>query len=486
MSQYRIGLRNGLISFLVVVMCGSTAQAQNNEYVGPHSWQESQKHNMPFVAPPTVLARAIPSDRTLTHKVFGYHPYWRSDATIQRYRFDLLSHVAYFSVGVDPSTGEVTSLRDWMTTPLVEEAHAAGTKVHLCVTNFNASNNRKLLSSKVSRDTLIAQLVRLVQARNADGVNIDFEAVAGDSRDDLVLFCRDLSLALKSWNPDAELSSAMPAVDWSNAWDMAELAQYIDLFFVMCYDYYWSGAPNAGPVAPVQGGNYNVSKTLNWYLQQGVPPMQILMGVPYYGLDWPVTSSAQNSPTTGSATALIYSTVMSGIGNQTREWSNSYYNPWYRYQSTSWHQCWYDDEESLEIKYDLVNTLDIGGIGIWALSYDDGKTELWDLISRMFSVQTSIVPTSPHVSTEFSAPFPNPASRTVPVVQLAYTNNKVPTTTQLQVYDVFGRRVWEGERLISGTDGSISVPISNLPAGMYFVSLTSGALHKRSALVIQR
>ncbi|MGZ3899107.1 MAG: CUB domain-containing protein, partial [Bacteroidia bacterium] len=59
--------------------------------------------------------------------------------------------------------------------------------------------------------------------------------------------------------------------------------------------------------------------------------------------------------------------------------------------STAWRQCWIDDIYSMGRKYDLVNQRGLGGIGIWALGYDDGMTSFWNLIQNKFSNCAPIV-----------------------------------------------------------------------------------------------
>ena len=61
------------------------------------------------------------------------------------------------------------------------------------------------------------------------------------------------------------------------------------------------------------------------------------------------------------------------------------------YSGGNWHQAWVDDETTMKYKYDLIQQRDIGGIGIWALGYDDGYTEMWDLIRDRFS-DNSVTP----------------------------------------------------------------------------------------------
>lgn len=49
-----------------------------------------------------------------------------------------------------------------------------------------------------------------------------------------------------------------------------------------------------------------------------------------------------------------------------------------------WHQIQYDDLESLSIKYDLVNSEGLAGIGIWTAPYGTDRPELWKLIEDKF------------------------------------------------------------------------------------------------------
>lgn len=406
--------------------------ANAQQQISPHE-QQSHKHPV-VVSGAHSFSEKSGSIAKLSHVVFGYHPYWIGSSSIDRYRFDLLSHVAYFSYEVNGSTGLPNTIRDWLTTPLIEKAKAAGVKVSLTVTNFGSANNTALLSSQSARDTLIANAARLVKQRNADGVNIDFEAVGGSQRANLVAFFRDLRAHMDKEIPGGVISVAAPAVDWNNAWDIAALSQSIDIFFVMCYDYYWSGSATAGPVSPLQTGNYNVKKSLEWYIAQGAPRNKLVMGVPYYGYDWPTIDDSRQSPTTGSATAVTYSSARSALLTHTRQWDDAHQNPWYKYFTSNWRQTWYDDEQSLALKYDLALSLGIGGVGMWALGYDGAHPELWNLIEQKFTTTVGVAPLAD--GSDFVRVFPNPAFDAVTV-----QSSDGDSPTEVIVTDALGREV---------------------------------------------
>ena len=436
---------------------------------GASSEDSPDIHRQQFVKPRHVL----------THAVFGYHPYWIAESAIDEYRFDLLSHVVYFACEIDPSTGAVTTVHDWLTTALVDRAQAADTDVLLAVTNFGAGGNRSFLSSPPAQDTLIANRPRLLDARSATGVNIDFEAVPGDQRDNLTTFFT----RLRQTFPGRLITAAVPAVDWSGAWNLPALSPLIDLFFVMGYDYYWSGSANAGPVAPLQGGNYNVRRTMQWYLGEGVPADRLLLGVPYYGLDWPVQDDSQNSGTTGRATSRTYSAAQGLLTVHERQWSDSFLNPWISYETANWRQCWYDDSVSLALKYDYILELGIAGTGMWALGYDRGYDELWNLLQTKFSTQTGIrIPRGPATFSIVGIwPQPLRQGNGALSVQLRTVESGDITVT---VFDMLGRQAAREQRVsLPYGVSQFRLPVSALSPGHYILRIGDGQ-HYRARLFV--
>ncbi|MBR9977549.1 MAG: hypothetical protein KFH87_05625 [Bacteroidetes bacterium] len=407
----------------------------------------------------------------LTHIVHGYHPYWISDEAAEHYRWDLLTHLAWFSYEVEPSTGEAITFRNWRTTTVIDQAKAAGVNVLLTVTNFGTANNRTLLSSPDAQDVLITRLLALLQERGAQGVNIDFEAVPGDQRENLVSFFAALRSALSTIIKDPVISVAAPAVDWNGAWDVAALSASVDLFFVMCYDYSWAGSSIAGPVAPIRGTTYNVERTLRWYLDEGVPPSKLLLGVPYYGYDWPVTGSAAGAATLGRATARTYAAVSAMLPQRTRQWSETFLNPWISYETSGWRQLWYDDEESLAYKYRLAKYLDLAGIGMWALGYDADLPGLWDLIEREFTASTSIARLPQSASFEL---WPHPLRAGVPttISVRGIKEQGQLHASELILSDLFGRRVAKLSPL-GNTDEVLRYRVPPVASGMYLFTIDS-------------
>ncbi|HNW97071.1 MAG TPA: glycosyl hydrolase family 18 protein [Bacteroidales bacterium] len=332
------------------------------------------------------------SSCSLTKIVYGWHPYWMG-STYMNYQWNLLSHLCYFSYELDYSTGNATTTNSWSTADAVDSALANGVKVDLCVTLMNQANLTSFLSNATARQTLITNLKSLIQSRGANGVNIDFEGMASSDSANFKTFMIDLCNQMHTSIPGSEISICLPAVEWtSNKYSVAALRSYVDMFIIMGYDYYYGGSDFAGPTDPLYNFqtsyNYTLTKSITYYLKQGVPLSKLILGLPYYGKQWATKSSSVPDSTTTTGTSPLYKTVRANTsGNYSNKlWNEVSYTPYYTFQTSGqWYQCWINDAFSMGKRFEMVNQRGIGGIGIWALGYDDGYDDYWNLISDKFS-----------------------------------------------------------------------------------------------------
>ena len=389
-------MRNYLIIILSVFLLEMTAQNsplsvhfEQNDYFKQFGARESGFYDSLNGFAGHVTFRQN-SDCQLMRVVFGFHPYWAGSDYLN-YQWNLLSDFCYFSYEVDPYTGDPDTYHDWLTDPAIDSAKAHGVKIHLCATIF--SGHTAFFTNLTSRQTLITNLVSLVQQRNADGINMDIEALPSSLGDSVTSFMRDLSVQLKAALPLAKVSIDLPAVDWGNTFNIEELDASVDLFFIMGYDYYWNGSSQAGPVSPLysltSGYDYNLSRTISSYESAGISKEKYILGIPYYGRQWKTVSNSIPSQTLANGSAMTYATVRNNSGTYNPSsyiWEPLSFSSCYIFfQNDNWNQCFIGLDHDLREKYDIVNYRDLAGIGIWALGYDDGYPDLWQAIADKFS-----------------------------------------------------------------------------------------------------
>ncbi|MBI3501361.1 MAG: T9SS type A sorting domain-containing protein [Bacteroidetes bacterium] len=384
-------------SFLFSALFGSAQnihksihQLQSEEYskynfTTEQQWDElrAKKNEMAVKKISTVQSNCI-----LNKRVFGWNPYWAGSA-YNNYQWNLLSDLCHFSYEVDATTGNAISTHGWSTDAAVTAAKSNGTKIHLCATLF--SNHATFLTSSSAMNTFISNIISLLNSRGANGVNIDFEAVPSAQSANLTAFFQNLCNQVHAANPSYEVSVALPAVDWSTVYDIPNLKNYIDIFIIMGYDYYYSGSTTAGPSDPLYNFetsyNYTLTKSITYYLNKGVPNGKLLLGLPYYGEEWPTTALTIPSSTTGSGSSRTFTVVKTnanGYYSNPKFDANSY-SVYYAFNNGTDRQLFINSQYSMEKRFDIVNEFGIGGIGIWALSYDDGYLDYWNAIQNKFS-----------------------------------------------------------------------------------------------------
>ncbi len=324
-------------------------------------------------------------------RVYGWHPYWNGSTVHNNYQWNLISDLCYFDYTVNPTTGaNSNSSFAWTTSSAVTAAKTNGVKISFCATLF--SSHATFLTSTTAKNTFTQNCINLIKQRGANGVNIDFEGLPSTQKANFTTFMQDFCKRIHDSIPGSEVSMALYSVDWNGVFDIPNLKNHVDLFIIMGYDYYYSGSTNAGPTDPLfafeTGYNYSMSKSISYYLYQGVPQNKLLLGVPYYGRQYRTTSSSIPATSSGASysstvTYKVARTNASGnYTNANKKFDYNSYTPYYNFVSGGFnYQLFMDDSMSMRERYDIVNQRGLGGIGIWTLGYDDGYTELWNAIN---------------------------------------------------------------------------------------------------------
>jgi spore germination protein YaaH len=453
------------------------SSAQETESIHQQEWEYYRDHPEKIgseVVRGSIGTASLQKHSALSKVVYGFHPYWMNGAEAN-YRYDLLTHLAYFSADVDPSTGKFSSTNGYSSATVITAAKNAGVKVHLTVVCFK--NHSLLWAQQSNVDTLVNNILAKVNERNIDGVNIDFESMKNADAAPFKKFILQLGDSLQAHQK--KLCVELFAVDWNSIFPasfFADVDNVVDQYFIMLYAYYYKGSSTAGPNAPLRSstaGGYHVLKSINSYLTLGCPPDKLIAGFPYYGIDWPVVSSARMAATTGTGVSRTYNVAKNNYLDTVKAenifFDAAYSSPWYRYKPDSvWRQTWYENAQSIGMKYDSVKTKNIAGVGMWALGYDGAEPELWNELSRAFTVTS--ISQEPALPSRYALEqnFPNPFNPNT-VISYQLPGNSYVTLT---VYDAIGREVGI---LVNGTQQAgqyhVEFNASHLASGLYFYSL---------------
>jgi spore germination protein YaaH/flagellar hook assembly protein FlgD len=370
-----------------------------------------------YAEPPATPAADLAAASGPRRQVFGFLPYWEVNGSASRLDYDVLSTIAYFSVGVNangtlkkrnPSGSLTTGWGGWTSssmTRVINAAHADGTRVVLTVTAFawttsQAKVQRSILGSRSARATLARQIVAAVTSRGADGVNLDFEPLARGYESEFVSLLRTIRSEFNKVRAGYQITYDTTAYIGNYPLEASVGKKAADAIFIMGYDYRIGSASRSGSIAPLSGPAYDLADTVRAYKRR-VPGSRLILGVPWYGRAWSTASASPRSKTLtgakyGYSAAVTYENAIEYAKKHGRKWDAVEQSPYVVYRRknctrkygcvTSWRQIWYEDAASLKRRYALVNEYDLRGAGMWALGYEGGRRELYKAVSQTLHV----------------------------------------------------------------------------------------------------
>jgi di-N-acetylchitobiase len=367
---------------------------------------------MPVSAPPAIAA--TPALRP--HELFGFAPYWTLPMAGG---FDLrdLTTVAYFGVDIGSDGSIIGGGDGWAgyqsqdLAQLISAAHLAGDRVVLTAKSFDQATLDRLSSDPTAADRLGSQLVQAIRAKAMDGANLDLEGLGGADRAGLARLVGTVSAQLHAVNPHWQLTVDTYASSASNAndfFDVPALARETDGLFVMAYDMESSGA--ASPNSPLSYYAANVAQSMAAY-RGAAPSGKVILGLPFYGYDWPTADNAPNAPAAGGPAPVGYDRIRTA-GLPTY-WDQRGSVPWTAYQvGGQWHEAYYDNPQSLAMKASLADADGLAGVGIWALGMDgDDPAMMAALLGKARPLK---LPTGPSTLSSSTPPSATPAPAAAP------------------------------------------------------------------------
>ena len=333
----------------------------------------------------------------LSSEVYGYLPYWEINSTTDAYlRYDLLSDIAVFSVGltsgglIDQTATGYSRVTGPTTATIIQHAHQNGVRVDLTLTSFGQAKNAAFFASESAQATAIGVISALVLAKGFDGVAVDVELLANSDFAAYGTFVGRLRATLRASNPAARVSVATNGSISGGGMAAQAIANGADRVFIMGYSYRTSGTSPAGSIDPIArtDGGKSLTTTLDLYAGMHIAANRILLGLPYYGRSWNTTSGDLHATTTSSAGLFIPGTDLAAIPAGTVIHTDPVEgSKWFAIQdpvTKAWTETYFDDPATLGARYVLAAGRGLAGVGIWALGYDEGRTDYWDAIVGAF------------------------------------------------------------------------------------------------------
>ncbi|XP_062621506.1 di-N-acetylchitobiase-like [Saccostrea cucullata] len=282
-------------------------------------------------------------------------------------------------------------------------AHKHGARAVL-IANYPKAN----LTSATQRSNWVKDQLNTVQKNYLDGINFDFEDFIAedrtDQRDGYTALVNETYQTFKQANKNYQVSVD---VAWSPVgvdqrfYDYLKLSYVSDFLFIMSYDE--QSQIYGECIAGANSGFYKTESGFYKYYEMGADLNKLVLGVPWYGYIYQCESITKDNkcaikhvPFRGincsdaAGSEINYSYIMSSLlpkSSTGRIWDKKTLSPYFNFvNNTVTYQIWYDDPESLVLKYNISTYHGLRGVGMWnadAVDFQidpEGAKKMWDAL----------------------------------------------------------------------------------------------------------
>jgi hypothetical protein len=357
-------------------------------------------------------------------ELYGYLPYWQMTPSMAAYLAGVpLSSLELFSVGAGDNGALLAKetgyrrITGQIGTQVIREAHARGQRVELVFSSFGYDRNDRLfghnglfggagrgdladaraedrngIGARAARWTRTAsELLTLANRLGVDGINVDVELIRGDAFEGYTSFLAALRDGLDAMRAQVQLSVATMASNTGADLAIAALAAGVDRVFLMGYDYHWSGSDPGGsaPIDRLDGAS-TLRSSIGAYLANGVPADRLILGLPLFGMSWPVATPDRYAASIGNGSSWIpalHAGLLNGAGTvpalDPLEETEFFSIP--NASGGGWHAIFYDSPRTLLPKLLLARQARFAGAGFWAIGYERGLPGYLELMHEFRS-----------------------------------------------------------------------------------------------------
>jgi chitinase len=354
-----------------------------------------------------------------TKKIVGYYyGKGRPDYELSRVPVQKITHLIY-SHAVPTAQGDCEMAHPDVDIPNLLSlkslrAHNPRLLVLLSVGGWSGSRYfSDVAATPSARFRFSASCLRIVDKYGLDGIDIDWEyPVTGgketdhrrkSDKENFVLLLRQLRAdlnALQHERPPLLTIASTCYRNHLNDLSAEEMAAVLDWFNLMGYDFnemqptrtFHQSGLFAWPTTPTLNADAikfaNSDAAVQWYLDHGVPPAKIVLGLPFYGQVWanvPDDHHGLFEPfrgRPGEEGTLSYREIeQTYLPTYTRYWDDRAKVPWLYNEKTKI-MISYEDRESIAAKAKYVTQKHLAGIMFWDLGQDDSKSALLEAINR--------------------------------------------------------------------------------------------------------
>lgn len=284
---------------------------------------------------------------------------------------------AFFSI-MKGSNGEINDNANKEGKDYIKWAHSNNYQVWAMFSNNSLKDTTsQILNDYEKRESMIENLINLVEKYDIDGVNVDFENMNESDKDVYSRFLIELAPRLKKMGKTLSVDVTAPdgSATWSLCFDRDVIADVSDYVIFMAYDQYGTGSSKAGTTSGYNWVEANIKKFLG---QEDVPPEKIVLGIPLYMRTWEEKKEGTFVPNIVNMNDLF--DVLPE--NQVATWDEDLKQYYVEYEKKGKkYKMWIENEKSIGEKINLAKKYNLAGIAFWEKDREPNN-EFWTFVKE--------------------------------------------------------------------------------------------------------
>lgn len=317
--------------------------------------------------------------------VNGYaYPY--IDRELLRKTLPYLTYLTVFTYGFTEE-GELIGIDDEEIIRIAKEYQVAPLMLLSTLTADGTFSNElasRIFSDEAARNRLFDLILENLRTKGYYGLDVDFEFILPEDRDNYVQFLTELKARLEPEGYPlivalAPKTSGMQRGLLYESHDYPAIGAVADSVLIMTYEWgYTFGPPMA--VAPL-----NKVKEVLDYGVSVIPREKILQGMPNYGYDWtlPYVRGESMAKSIGNVEAV----EIAERYRATIQFDEQAQTPFFYYTAEDGkaHVVWFEDARSIRSKLILNESYPLQGISYWNIMRYFPQN--WMVVNQMFTIR---------------------------------------------------------------------------------------------------
>ncbi len=294
-------------------------------------------------------------------------------ADLKKAKVDVMSPTWLYVKNAD---GEI---RNTIDKDYLSWANRVGYKVWPTIKNddIGIANTSLLVTDMYKRKEFVDNVVAICKEYNFSGINLDFENMYEEDKEEFAELVRELSCTLRRNDIVSTVDVNVPdgAPTWSLCYDTKAISEAADYVMLMAYDQYGQSSNTPGPVASLAWVEANLVKLIE---RDKVNSEKLVLCVPFYSRYWRTKDGVVKSTvalTMEKAKGYVKSNSNSVEWN---ERAGQYIVEYISGADTVF--VYVEDEKALREKLKLIEKYDLAGYAAWRRGFE--TDDVWNVIAE--------------------------------------------------------------------------------------------------------